>query len=108
MDAPPANLRAYASPTRQIFDADAIGIELTVRTRQRGDRFHPLGMWGAKSLKDYFIDIGLPAPRRAFHPIVEAQGRVVWIVGHAVAQETAVQPGTRRWLHLEAVPWPKG
>jgi tRNA(Ile)-lysidine synthase len=89
-------LRACCSSRCQYFDADALGTALTLRTRRRGDRFVPLGMRTSRKLQDYFVDRGVPAPLRDQVPIVEAQGEIAWIVGHAPAAPFAITAETRR------------
>lgn len=101
---PEVPLKAYAGPHRQVFDADVVGGEVWVRPRRTGDRFRPLGMNGGKSIKDYFIETGVPEPHRAAHPLAEAGGRIIWVVGHAVSAETAVTEATRRFLQIEVFP----
>jgi len=98
---PTPDLAAYCTPGRQVFDADALGPDLLVRTRRPGDRFVPLGMKGTKKLKEYFVDIGLPAQHRGQHPLVVAGGRIVWVVGHAMSAHAAVTQATRRVLEIE-------
>ncbi len=105
LKAPPAaNLAAWCGPTRQVFDADAAGNLLEIRTRRTGDRFRPLGMEGTRKLKDYFIDVGIPAPRRDAVPLLIAGGRIVWVVGYAPGADAAVTPATKRFLKIEVKP----
>lgn len=80
------------------FDADAVGDRLCVRHWRQGDRFRPFGMKGSKKLSDYFNDhkLSLRQKRRAL--IVEAQGRIVWLVGERAADEFRVSGSTRRIL----------
>lgn len=101
---PEIPLKAYSGPQRQVFDADAVSDDLWIRTRRTGDRFRPLGMNGSKTVKDYFIEVGMPAPGRAAHPLIEAGGRIIWVVGHAVSADTAVTAATRRFLQVEVFP----
>ncbi|MCP4643939.1 MAG: tRNA lysidine(34) synthetase TilS, partial [bacterium] len=77
---PAADLAGYCSPTRQVFDADVMGARLTVRLRRAGDRFTPFGMTGSKKLKDYFIDLGMPASQRARQVLVLAEDKIAWVV----------------------------
>jgi len=98
---PAANLAAYCTPGRQVFDADALGMPLTVRHRRRGDRFTPYGMTGTKKLQDYFVDIGLPASQRDGQLLLLGAGRIAWIVGHAISVHVAVTPRTRRLVEIE-------
>lgn len=101
-DAPPAgDLAQYCSPTRQAFDADAMGDELALRHRRPGDRFMPYGMTGSKKLKAYFNDIGLPVWERDLQLVLVAEGRIAWIVGHAIDAGVAVTAQTRRVLEVE-------
>lgn len=89
------------------FDADAIGSRLTVRHWRQGDRFRPFGMKGTKKLSDYFNDhkFSLRQKRRAL--IVEARGRIVWLVGERAADEFRVGDATRRILvmRMKAKEW---
>ncbi|MBA2305873.1 MAG: tRNA lysidine(34) synthetase TilS [Acidobacteria bacterium] len=60
---------------------------LAVRSRRPGDRFHPPGLGGrARKLQDYLVDRKIPRLDRAQLPlVVDQDDRIVWIVGHAVA-----------------------
>lgn len=97
---PDADLRAYCTATRQVFDADRLGDRIALRTCRDGDSFTPLGLKGTKKIGDYFTDIGLPAPKRQQQVVVEANGEIVWVVGHAVAEEAAVRPDTMRFAEV--------
>ncbi len=102
LKAPPAaNLAAWCRPHRQVFDADAAGDRLEIRARRAGDRFRPLGMAGTRRLKDYFIDIGVPAPRRDAVPLLVAGGRIIWVVGFMPGADAAITPETKRFLKIE-------
>jgi len=61
---------------------------LTVRFRRPGDRFQPPGMGGrTKKLQDYLVDRKVPRGERDHLPLVaDGADRIVWIVGHAVAE----------------------
>jgi tRNA(Ile)-lysidine synthase len=71
---------------------------LTVRSRRPGDRFRPPGLGGrAKKLQDFFVDRKVPRADRDRVPlVVDRDDRIVWIVGHAVAEgfrATTPSPG---------------
>jgi tRNA(Ile)-lysidine synthase len=101
LDDPPSHdLRTYCSPQRQVFDADRLGEIVAVRTVKDGDRFAPLGLDGTKKVGDYFTDIGLPAPARGRQILLEANGEIVWVVGHAVGVYAAVKPDTKRFAEV--------
>ena len=61
---------------------------LSVRFRRPGDRFTPPGMQGAsKKLQDYFVDRKVERGERDRLPlVVDGQDRIVWVVGHGVAE----------------------
>jgi tRNA(Ile)-lysidine synthase len=61
---------------------------LTVRSRQPGDRFRPPGLGGrARKLQDYLVDRKVDRSARDLLPlVVDQDDRIVWIVGHAVAE----------------------
>lgn len=72
--------------------------ELTVRFRRPGDRFEPPGMGGrSKKLQDYLVDRKVERNERDRLPLVlDVQGRIVWVVGHGVAEgvrASEVSPG---------------
>jgi tRNA(Ile)-lysidine synthase len=61
---------------------------LAVRSRQPGDRFEPPGLGGrTRKLQDYLVDRKVPRSARDLLPlVVDRNDRIVWIVGHAVAE----------------------
>ncbi len=68
--------------------------EFTVRTRQAGDRFQPLGMAQAKKLKDFLIDRKIAAGVRDRLPLLLWNGEIVWIAGVEVSEAFKVtEPG---------------
>lgn len=82
------------------FDADATGDRLTVRHWRQGDRFRPFGMKGTKKLSDYFNDHKFSLMQKLSTPIVEMQGRIVWIAGERAADDFRVIPSSRRILTM--------
>lgn len=77
---PPGSLAVVAA-------AGALHWPLRVRTRLPGDRMRPKGVGGSKKLQDLFVDRKVPrADRDRIPVVVDASGRIVWVVGHAVAE----------------------
>ena len=73
-------------PFRVVLAASALQWPLVVRGWLPGDRMRPKGLGGAKKLQDLFVDRKLPRPERDRTPVVaDGTGRIVWVVGHAVA-----------------------
>jgi len=77
---------------------------LTVRWRQPGDRFQPLGMASEKRLQDFLVDARVPRATRARLPLVVAGGRIAWVVGQRIAEWARVRPETGAVLHLTFEP----
>ncbi len=68
----------------------AVATPLVVRGRRPGDRLRPLGLGGAKKLQDLLVDRKVPRTERDRVPVVvDATGRIVWVVGHAVDADAA-------------------
>ena len=94
---------AWSDPQRPV-PADGLSVlvsgldgPLTARFRRPGDRFRAPGMDGrAKKLQDYLVDRKVPREERDRLPlVVDAHDRIVWIVGHAVAEgQLAEHPST--------------
>lgn len=85
------------------FDADATGDRLTVRHWRQGDRFRPFGMKGSKKLSDYFNDHKFSLMQKLSTPIVEMQGRIVWIAGERAADDFRITTSSRRILTMRVV-----
>jgi tRNA(Ile)-lysidine synthase len=103
--APVVEERSPASIVER-FDAACLASAgpLRVRSRREGDRFHPLGAPGSKTLKEFFRERKVwPSDRRDV-PLLAAGGSIAWVVGHRIAEPFRVRPGTRRVLAVTARP----
>jgi tRNA(Ile)-lysidine synthase len=79
------------TPAAVVAQLDRIERPLAVRNRRPGDRFRPLGLRGRKKLQDYFVDRKVARSERDAVPIVvDAADRIVWVAGHAIADEFRV------------------
>jgi tRNA(Ile)-lysidine synthase len=76
------------------------GLNLFVRTRRDGDRFHPLGSPGKKKLKKYLIDKRVPLEERDLLPLVLAGDVIVWVAGKQISETCKVTENTRKVLVL--------
>ncbi len=78
------------SRVRVALSHTALALPLTIRSRRPGDRIQPLGLGGTKSLQDLMVDRKVPRDARHRIPLViDANGRIVWVVGLAVAAHAA-------------------
>jgi tRNA(Ile)-lysidine synthase len=101
-------LIAVCGPLHALCDADQVGAQLMLRTRQPGDRLRPLGMEGSKKLQDILVDRHVPAARRDDIPVVADEQGLLWIPGFALDRRAAVTAATTRVLHLRLTPSPGG
>jgi tRNA(Ile)-lysidine synthase len=98
-------LISRAGPREVFLSLDALELPLAVRSRRPGDRFHPLGAPGERRLKEFLIDRKVPLHERDRTPlVVDAAGRIAWIVGHAIADPFKLRGADARILHLSACP----
>ena len=73
----------YALPTTAecvAFDAALVPRAILVRPRRAGDRFEAFG-GGQRRLKSFLIDAKVPRWNRPRVPILEGDGRILWVAG---------------------------
>ncbi|HQE91940.1 MAG TPA: tRNA lysidine(34) synthetase TilS [Anaerolineae bacterium] len=103
-DVPHWNLEAIAdncNPLVAWMNADVLGDAPLLRTRQRGDTFQPHGMDGATvRLSDLLTNVKVPRLWRDHIPLVEAGGRILWVVGVRLSEAAVVRPDTQRVVYL--------
>jgi tRNA(Ile)-lysidine synthase len=79
------------------LDADRVGAELTLRPRQPGDRFRPLGLGGHTArVNEYMINRKVPAGDRATWPLLVGANDIAWVCGLRVDETAAITPNTQR------------
>ncbi len=82
---------------------------LSVRARRPGDRIRPLGMRGRKKLQDLLVDRKVPLAARDGIPlVVDGGGSILWVAGHAVAEEARLPRGAGKALLLTWIPGRRG
>lgn len=90
--------------SRAYLDYDAPALPLELRNRRPGDVFGPFGLDGTVKLKKYFRDLGLPRAERDDQPlVVDARGRIIWVVGVRPADFCRITPRTRKVLFLQVL-----
>ncbi len=85
-------------PDAAIMDAGKLKWPLQLRFRRPGDRFQPLGMKGAKKLKDFFIDCKIPRQERQGVPLLCDGEKICWVVGMRLDQRVKVDSNTGQIL----------
>ena len=102
----PAELWQHATRRDEaVVDAGRLAAPLSVRNRRPGDSFRPLGLGGSKKLQDFFVDAKIDRFAREIAPvIIDSAGQIVWVAGHALAEEFKVTDTTRDVVILKRVP----
>lgn len=93
---------AGADKKTAILDADKIAPPLTVRSRKKGDYFHPIGFSGKrKKLQDFFVDEKIPRDERDSVPLVLSSDDIIWVAGMRADERFRATEKTERFLALE-------
>ena len=88
---------------QECVDADSLHLPLSLRPWQPGDRFFPLGMDHPRRLSDFLKDCKINVfEKRCVHVAIDADGRIVWVVGLRLDNRFRVTPSTSRLLVLKA------
>ena len=76
---------------------------LVVRSWRFGDRYRPLGLGGrSRKLQDLFVDRKVPRGERTRIPLVlDADGRIVWVVGFGIGHDFRPGEGDESVLFLK-------
>lgn len=83
-----------AARTLRVALRGDVASPLVVRSRRPGDRVRPAGVGGSKKLQDLLVDRKVPANRRDRVPVVaDAEGRIVWVAGHAADADAVAADG---------------
>jgi tRNA(Ile)-lysidine synthase len=89
-------------PQLTALDWETVRPPLTIRNRQPGDRFWPLGLPGPKKLKEFLIDLKVPRAARDSLPLVCDRDGIIWVAGTRPSHRCRVTPATRKLLLLRA------
>ncbi len=94
-----------SSPEHIFVDADKVKMPLQVRLWQRGDRFFPFGMDHRRLVSDFLTGLHLcRLEKEQVWLLLDATGRVVWVVGLRADNRFRVDPLTSRVLRITVEP----
>jgi tRNA(Ile)-lysidine synthase len=99
-----AALLRNANPYEEWLDYERLRPPLLVRGRRDGDRFHPLGAPGAKSIGEFFSDVKLDPRERLRTGILCDQDGPVWVMPLRIDERVKLRPTTRKALRLVLSP----
>ena len=91
-------------PKEAWLDEDLLTMPLTLRGRQEGERWQPLGMQGhSQKINDFFINEKIPEHVRERWPLVCSGDEIAWVAGLRPSEAFKVSQQTKRILHLRLV-----
>jgi len=94
----------HGDPATALLAAAALNFPLSVRRRETGDIFQPLGMSdGTITLGDFFTNEKMPGEARKGWPLVISDERIVWVPGYRIANFARVQKNSRRLVRLQLI-----
>lgn len=99
----PESMKFSPSEDTVELDAGKVKFPLRIRHWQEGDVFCPLGMHGRqKKLQDFFSDLKLNRfEKEQIWLVINADGNIVWVVGHRLDDRFKVDGATQKILKLE-------
>ena len=95
-----SNVKLGRSKAAEYVDFKKIKGPIYVRTREKGDRFRPLGMAKEKKLQDLFIDLKVPRGEREKVPLLVSGKDIIWVCGLRLSDAVKIGSGTKRILRI--------
>ena len=100
-----AEVWRLAGRDEAVIEGGRLAAPLLVRNRRPGDVFRPLGLNGRKKLQDFFVDAKVDRVSRQVTPVVvDSAGQIVWVAGHALAEQFRVTDATKYVVILKWLP----
>ncbi|MES2416793.1 MAG: tRNA lysidine(34) synthetase TilS [Bacteroidota bacterium] len=94
-----------ANSNKAFIAAEKLIFPLSVRFKQDGDKFMPLGMVHYKKLSDFLIDSKVPLPQKEKIPLLlNGNGEIIWVIGLRQDNRYKVKATTKKvaifeWLN---------
>ena len=86
------------------FDYDKLKLPLTIRPRQTGDYFTPIGQKNEKKVGKFLTDAKIPAPQRSKTLIIKDTAGIIWIYPIRTSQQALITEETKTILQININP----
>ncbi len=83
------------------MDFNKVKFPLQVRNFKPGDRFIPFGMKGCQKLKKFFNNNKISEKDRIECPLIESDGKIIWIAGYRISDCVKVDRKTEKVLKIQ-------
>jgi len=87
-------------PSVERFDFDKLKPPLSVRFRQSGDRFIPLGMESEKKIGQFLTDARIPYDIRSKVLVVSDTEKIIWLAPVRISEQAKVTGHTKQAVQL--------
>jgi tRNA(Ile)-lysidine synthase len=95
--------KAEKSEYVEWFDSDKVQPTLTVRFRQAGDRFIPLGLTEEKKVGKFLTGAKVSQQTRQKTLVIADNEKIIWVWPVRISEQAKVTAGTRKILQLKIV-----
>jgi tRNA(Ile)-lysidine synthase len=99
-----ADFLSEQNPNEEIVDGKMLNEPLSVGAWRNGEVFQPLGLSGRRKVSDFLTDQKVEAHLRRQVPVLRSGGKVVWVVGHRLADPFKVGPATSEYVRVRFLP----
>ncbi len=92
------------NPNIAYFDTTVLdGNKWLLRQWGEGDRLYPFGMHGSRKVSDIFTDAGLSTADKLQVPILEKDGKILWVVGIRTSRHYPVTESSTHFVKLHYI-----
>jgi len=83
------------------LDWDKLQLPITVRLREPGDRFRPLGRGTPQKISKFLINAKIPPGERDRVLVLMDTSKVIWVCPARISEDVKITPETKRIIKIE-------